>query len=186
MINITGKKYNRLTPVVYLGKSRWRCVCDCGKLVDAQSYGIIHGRAKSCGCLQKECARNINLKKWGESAFTNIYCGYRVGAKNRGLSFDLSRDELRNIISKPCHYCGTLPNNEKKSRFNNGSYYYNGIDRINSDIGYEANNIVPCCWQCNSSKGRMDYKEFIAWIRKAYRHAIDINLKESVIFARGD
>ena len=82
---------------------------------------------------------------------------------------------LRDIIAKPCHYCGVLPSNEKKSQFNNGSYYYNGIDRIDPDIGYEVNNIVPCCWRCNATKHRMGYDEFVDWVRRVYQHTININ-----------
>jgi len=170
MINIAGKKYNRLTPLVYLGNSEWRCLCDCGRMAKIKSYAIIHGRSKSCGCLRKEKAKNLNLKKWGESMFTNIYCGYKVSASTRGLTFELSVDEFRDKISKPCHYCGNLPGNEMKSRFNNGSYYYNGLDRVDPLIGYIPDNIVTCCWRCNNAKGKMSYDEFIHWISLVYKH----------------
>jgi hypothetical protein len=176
MIDITGEKYNKLTALTYLGKSKWRCICDCGNTAIISSYAIINGRTKSCGCIRKEVAKNLNLKKWGESSFTGIYCSYRKGASNRGLTFNLSIDELRNLVVKPCRYCGALPGNEKKSRFNNGSYYYNGIDRINNNIGYELTNVVPCCWRCNEAKKSTDYKEFISWIRRTYQHTIDIKL----------
>jgi len=172
MIDIKGKKYNKLTPLVYLGESRWRCICDCGGIVKVESYNIIHGRTKSCGCLLKEHTRNLNLKKWGESAFTHIYLAYKKGAEYRDLTFNLSKDEVRNLVGKPCHYCGALPNNEMKSRFNSGSYYYNGIDRINSNFGYELTNVVPCCWKCNEAKKARDYKEFISWIRQVYKYTI--------------
>ena len=95
MIDITGKKYNRLTAITYLGKSNWRCVCDCGRIAIVPSYAIINGRIKSCGCIRRETAKNLNLKKWGELAFTNIYCSYRVSAKTRGVTFGLSEDEFK-------------------------------------------------------------------------------------------
>lgn len=172
MIDIKNKKFNRLLAIEYYGKSIWKCQCDCGKVAYLRSYNIIHGRVKSCGCLLRETARELNKKKWGESALTHIYLTYKKSAENRGYSFSLSKDDMKSIIDKPCYYCGALPSNEKKSRFNNGSYYYNGIDRVNNNLGYELENVVPCCWICNERKKSLSMKEFLSWVSKVYLHVI--------------
>jgi hypothetical protein len=44
---------------------------------------------------------------------------------------------------------------------------YNGIDRINSEQGYEKSNCRPCCIQCNIAK--LDYSEI-----EFYKHIIKI------------
>lgn len=54
--DITGQKFGRLTPMEYLGKSKWRCKCDCGNIVDVFTQNLIRNNTKSCGCLNKELA----------------------------------------------------------------------------------------------------------------------------------
>jgi len=58
-INLTGKRFGRLTVVgqAERGKKkeiRYRCICDCGNETVSYRSSLIRGRAKSCGCLQKE------------------------------------------------------------------------------------------------------------------------------------
>lgn len=55
--DITGIKFGRLTPVVYLGKSRWHCICSCGMPSQVRSDGLKNGTIVSCGCYQRERAR---------------------------------------------------------------------------------------------------------------------------------
>lgn len=57
------------------------------------------------------------------------------------------------MSSKPCYYCGELRE-------------YNGIDRIDSNIGYEDNNIVPCCEICNKMKSNYDLVFWLNHINK--------------------
>lgn len=58
-IDLTGKRFGRLTVVEQAerGKAneiRYRCVCDCGNETISYRSSLMSGRAKSCGCLQKE------------------------------------------------------------------------------------------------------------------------------------
>lgn len=48
----------------------------------------------------------------------------------------------------------------------------NGIDRIDSEVGYTKENTVPCCKYCNTAKNTMSYNEFIEWIKRVYKHSI--------------
>lgn len=47
---IIGQRFNKLTPVEYLGKSKFRCLCACGNETTAGGKDIISGRRKTCGC----------------------------------------------------------------------------------------------------------------------------------------
>ena len=65
---LIGDKYNRLT-VIKEGKHKGKknvpyyiCKCDCGNIKEVQKYHLIHGRIRSCGCLQREAVRE-NVKK---------------------------------------------------------------------------------------------------------------------------
>ncbi len=41
------------------------------------------------------------------------------------------------------------------------NFFYNGIDRVNNEMGYEPLNVVPCCQECNFAKCKMSKDEFI-------------------------
>lgn len=59
MLDLTGIKHGRLTPVERIGKTShgvalWRCVCECGRETITQQGSLRNGRAKSCGCYAQE------------------------------------------------------------------------------------------------------------------------------------
>lgn len=54
---------------------------------------------------------------------------------------------------------------DSKGRFLAFDYTYNGIDRVNNDIGYIKNNCIPCCKICNRAKNSMSYDDFLNWIK---------------------
>lgn len=88
---------------------------------------------------------------------------YRNNAKRRGIKFNLSIKEFEGIVSKPCHYCSGF------SKDRNIHSRGNGIDRKDSNNGYEVNNCVPCCATCNFIKNNMGYKDFINYIKSVYK-----------------
>lgn len=71
MDDLTGRDFGRLTVRGYEGKRGkdryWRCVCQCGKQVVVRGRGLTapKGATKSCGCLQRERAKEtarVHLK----------------------------------------------------------------------------------------------------------------------------
>lgn len=90
-------------------------------------------------------------------------------AKVKNHKINISYKDWHLLSKKNCYYCGSLPSNIIKSKHNNGDFIYNGIDRLNSNLGYELNNCVPCCKKCNRAKSDMTEREFIEWIKKTYR-----------------
>jgi hypothetical protein len=67
LIDITGNKYNRLTvvrkmPTDKLKRTMWLCKCDCGGMSTVNGTYLKTGRTKSCGCYQKEQAREARLE----------------------------------------------------------------------------------------------------------------------------
>lgn len=71
--DIRGQKFDRLTVLERVdGKSKigtvfWLCECACGKktIVNTNSLTRTSGGTKSCGCLHKETARNLNYSNIG-------------------------------------------------------------------------------------------------------------------------
>lgn len=50
----------------------------------------------------------------------------------------------------------------------------NGIDRLDSSIGYVKTNVVSCCTKCNYAKHEMTIDEFKEWIKKIYINFINV------------
>lgn len=98
---------------------------------------------------------------------------YKAGAKTRGLLFELSFDFVAEIIFKCCYYCGQTPNHKRpigQGEWTRLSIDTNGIDRIDSSLGYVESNVVPCCTDCNYFKVDRDYSEFLIKIKKIYEN----------------
>ena len=53
-VDKTGQKYGRLAVLEYLGGSKWKCKCDCGKITIVTTSALSTGKTKSCGCLRKK------------------------------------------------------------------------------------------------------------------------------------
>lgn len=48
----TNIKYGKLTAIEYLGKSMWKCQCDCGNEKIVYGGHLENGHTKSCGCFR--------------------------------------------------------------------------------------------------------------------------------------
>ena len=60
LINIKGKKFNKLKVKKYVGNSKWLCKCDCGNEKIVLGSNLKNGCVKSCGCLRVDVMRNIS------------------------------------------------------------------------------------------------------------------------------
>ena len=68
--SLIGKRFGSLVVIAYAGdeyigkdnNSRWICNCDCGNTTVVGSNKLKSGHTKSCGCLQKQKAREIFIK----------------------------------------------------------------------------------------------------------------------------
>jgi len=186
-VNLTGQVFGRLT-VLYQsdksdnsGKVYWHCECECKNHIDVLAMHLKNGATKSCGCLQKESAarmgrRNIqfaiekNTLVTGEASCRELYSSYKYNAKRRELSFELTLDDFKFLTKQECYWCGEIPLFVHHRPRNNEDYIYNGIDRLDNNIGYTVENCVPCCGVCNYAKRTKTAEEFIEWINKVYYH----------------
>lgn len=77
IIDITGRKFNKLTAVKFIRKTGvgrtikhyWLFKCDCGKTKIIRKHDVTSGHIKSCGCLFKELLLNqkvVNHPRYGK------------------------------------------------------------------------------------------------------------------------
>jgi hypothetical protein len=173
--DISGQKFYRLLAIkpVEILRNRnigWEFLCDCGNIAIKVPADVKRGHTKSCGCLYKE-SRKWGYKSKGEAALNKIY--YQYKKRSKGV-FGFTKNEFQEITQQDCYYCGIKPNQEVRVQSDSGSYFYNGIDRVDNSKGYTKENSVPCCWKCNKAKHNMTEKEFLTWISSVYNHKFGI------------
>ena len=81
------------------------------------------------------------------------YNVYKRSAELKQLEYDISLDEFKEVVNRPCNYCGILRDR--------GTAQFNGIDRDDNNIGYLMGNCVSCCTMCNYMKNTLRGDAFI-------------------------
>lgn len=190
-VDYTGQTHGYLTAVRFLGMSNhknghasaiWLFKCQCGNEVERQASHVLfvdknkrrpRPSVPSCGC-------RLTAKKLtpGESGFRATMRYYNLGSKTRNLEFSLTDEQCKELFGNNCYYCGAEPTNSPQTGPHSRSldYKYNGIDRVNNDLGYRTDNVVTCCWDCNRMKLQMTQSQFYDKVKAIYdRHVKDKN-----------
>ncbi len=148
---------------------RWKVRCDCGVERIMQTQTLRKQRVSgygSCGCWNLE--RNRAERKKHTKPYAFYLNRMQTAAKQRGIGCSLTYDELLSLIPIDgkccCHYCGAsliwLKYDLSKENPNRKSGY--NFDRRDNRIGYSVSNLVPCCGDCNRTRGdRFSYEEFL-------------------------
>lgn len=168
-----GKTYGRLTVLTfshYSGKHRqhFLCRCVCGTEKTVQATLLRNGNTKSCGCLATETRRATRLP--AEAGVINqIILQYKRHARDRGIEWDLPREDVDRLVRMECHYCGVVGGNTKRTK-NHAGFKHNGIDRVDSSRGYHPANVVACCGPRNRAKRDTSREAFVAWACRIAAH----------------
>jgi len=179
MKDVSGQVFGNLTVLSQIakgqnGRSWFTCRCSCGKIKDIPGWRLVNGYTLSCGCARTTSSYHGGRPKMppGESAARNTIHYYRRNARLRGIVFELSSQECRALFSENCHYCGIAPSNSTVRRGCPGVFVFNGIDRVDSSLGYITSNTVPCCKNCNYAKHDLSKEQFFDMVNRIYRHSI--------------
>lgn len=145
------------------GRSRVVAECpSCHRESDRRLETLV--RTSTC----RDCYLKSRTKGGNRTARGRVVYNYKhICAKGRSLPFELSSERLDELFQSNCHYCSSGPSNVmhyKRSETNTETYIYNGIDRIDSAMGYVEGNVVAACSICNRAKGALPYDEFMSWI----------------------
>lgn len=182
-----GEKFGRLLVLedsnqrTSCGGVKYKCLCDCGNYVIVSRSGLISGKTTSCGCYRVEKIRESHKRIQGIPCMPNrkyktneeryahyVFRKIKQRAKTDNIDFSLTYDQVEKITQSKCYYCGIEKSNKMRIKkfIENYTYYYNGIDRIDSKQGYKIDNVVPCCKWCNQAKSTMSQFEFYHWIKR--------------------
>jgi len=167
--NLVGRRFGMLRVVAHLGDGNgshrlWLCECDCGRRRKVRSGKLVEGIVEDCGCETQRGGHN-RLPP-GQASFNAVIGIYRLSAGYRNLDWSLTADQCRALFEANCYYCGSPPKQVKRANQISTPYVYNGIDRVDSNLGYFPENVVTCCGVCNRAKGAMSMQEFLVWARR--------------------
>ena len=89
----------------------------------------------------------------------------RSAAAERGIPFLLSESQFREIVIKPCQYCGDYG-------------FPRGVDRVVNSQPYIAGNVVASCGTCNFWKKNHSQEFFLGHVRKIVAHQESLKKKK--------
>lgn len=145
---------SRKNKIVHLLKAR----CSrCGKTSVICSDKMVSStyHPKSCSYCVNDLQKEIADSKYLEARhFRNRLNSIKGGATERELEFKLTEDEVARLLLSDCYYCGDA--------------IADGIDRVDSSVGYVITNVVPCCKVCNIMKNRFSLELFLEKINKIH------------------
>lgn len=178
--DLTGQHFGKLT-VLGIGERKkgnilWNCLCECGNDKHIRGSDLKKGAVKSCGCLLRQKGREPeNKEKNREIALLKgEYSRLKHQARRRNLAVTLSFSSFSSLVKSPCNYCGKKGSKSKldydkhKQIISDLVLFLNGIDRIDSTMGYTEENSVSCCTTCNTAKRDLNLQHFIDWLEKVY------------------
>lgn len=165
-----GRRFGKLVVVAHHSREQgYLCQCDCGGRTLAKTHALKTGKHSSCSC--GRTAPRFNARKPEHQAVKNyIYRNYQKAAARRGYDFSLDFETFCSLIGSSCHYCGEEPHMTIPSIKAHREFRYNGVDRMDNAEGYNAENCVPSCDICNTSKAELTLEQWTAWIERVYAH----------------
>lgn len=175
--NLIGQIINPWKILEYAGQQRQECgVLQTYWKVNCTNCGLEADKTTSA-IKNKHGCRNCSLLPKGAAGLNNLYTTYKGNCRRSGRQFDITLEYFKNLTSAKCHYCGSEPqkifscNKYRNKSSTWGNYTFNGIDRVNNDIGYTNVNCVPCCHICNRAKNIMSAAEFTDFIKRVSDNA---------------
>jgi hypothetical protein len=145
-----------------------KCICGKEKLISLNKLTNPRKKVKSCGCNSYYIGQPKNaLRNNPDSMYWELWGACKTSSKNRNLEFRLTKEKHKEIVNKNCFYCGQKPEMRTRGGI---SFFANGIDRVDSSMGYIEENCVPSCRICNNMKWETPVDEFLDHIEKIVKY----------------
>lgn len=179
--NLLNMKFGRLKVIKLSNKKSanrsciWECKCSCGKITNVITYSLLSKRTRSCGCLRNKAAHNRNYL--GQITGT-IWSNILRGARQRGIKFFLTREEAWELFIKQKKRCALTNQRLRFRRYvkkQNGKDIYStgtaSLDRINSKLPYQKDNVQWVHKDINWLKNKFSQDKFINMCRLVYTNS---------------
>ena len=183
--NIIGERFGKL---ICIEKSQsnqagdrkvyglYNCVCDCGGRVSGvRKADLLRDKYSSCGCDNLDhpltSRRKRKFSKLTSGSVLTKEVSKKVTAYVARVNLfkfecDLTTREVAELLLSDCYYCNGSPEDVGDTK------KLNGIDRVDPDRGYTRDNVVPCCWTCNTMKMGQQLNEFKDAVARVYSHTV--------------
>ena len=103
---------------------------------------------------------SLHFDAWPSTRSVSL-SSYKARANKKNLVFDLTVDVFVHLVNGACYYCHRTSTTDHR----------NGIDRLDGARGYEVDNCVSCCGECNQMKCTLNKDEFISACANVASHA---------------
>lgn len=171
--NIINKSYGCLTVAKKLENNLYECECIC-KNIFILPYSKFKNRNSKCTCNNVKDTPEIGTAK----------AVFRANYQDGNIKFE----DFYKLSKQNCFYCKSPPKNKaniylvktrKYSEYakTNGFFIYNGLDRITSKLDYSIENVIPCCFYCNSFKNTLKLSD---WVNKINSMNFKIKLHHEI------
>lgn len=165
-IEVIGKPFKGTGKFCKKQRGQIQCKCHCGSIFIADLYRLADNRLKSCGCLLKTRLKN---RKTGTNDISGSYWAEIYGGRNRRsktIPFTITIEQAQQLLEDQQYKCGlTGKSITAKREWDPFTRKYTrgtaSLDRIDSNLGYEPNNIMWLHRDVNKMKMDLPLNQFV-------------------------
>ena len=150
----------------------YKCICDCGNFRYHTKQNLLSGTLISCGCYKEKNygKRHKNWRGKGQISLT-FFDRIKMVASTRSIPFEITIDDVAELFEKQegkCALSGLPLLLPSKSKQVNGKYRTASLDRINSNLPYQKDNIQWVHKDVNMMKQQFSTEHFLELCSKIH------------------